>query len=224
MPIMELVVRAVYDGVNILNRFHFVGGGTPASISWSLALQHAFGLVDVGLVFPSDTPFAKWRECVNDGVIFTFAESKDMYSDTDFYGRGYPNTVTGLAVSGQGMSRYDAYSIVSSRILLSVRKGHKRFAGVSEGNVDSFGHLTEDMTASLQDLCDVLSEPLSYDDDGNTLTFTSSVLSFDDYTNPDNGKTYKKQYSTAALQLEHAAVGVSWFPEDRVTTQNTRKR
>jgi len=69
---------------------------------------------------------------------------------------------------------------------------------------------------------DALSDTLTYDDEGNTLTFVPCVIQLKkDTTDPDH--TLYIPWPTEAEQLDHLASGVVWTALDHVSTQNSRK-
>lgn len=217
----EVLVRQLYFAQEVINRFHFLLTGTPASVAGSFALASAFGTIDTAGVFPAGSPFRLMASVQNASLQYLEVQVAAMYSDTDFYTRPFPVETHGV-LTGEAASPVLASGIQSNRITTAVRRGNKRFAGMTEEVMGAGGILTTPMLEQLQLLCDALNEPLVYTDEGTPLTFTSCVLSFERYVTPEGNPAYK-QYETLSEQLEHAAVGVLWTPKTQVRTQTSRQ-
>jgi hypothetical protein len=98
----------------------------------------------------------------------------------------------------------------------------KRFAGVPEASVGTGGTVTGDEYTAQAAWGAVLSSTLTYDDEGNTLTFVPAVLGLVEYTTPRGKKAYKV-YPNEVLQLEHVAQGVAYVPYTRIRSQTSRQ-
>jgi len=222
--LFEALIRQSYLGKQALNRFHFNSSGTPASVSLSFALASALGGVPDPITgeFDAGTVMRGFADVQSISVVYTELTVEALYDVEDFYAIPYPSSQHGLA-AGTAMARYEAYPLRSNRVRTDVRRGFKRIAGVVEELVGVGGEIAPAQLEVLQDLADTLSAPLTYDDEGNTLTFTVAVLSFDEYTTP-SGKPAYRPYPTLSEQLDHAALGVVWSAQPNTTTQNTRKR
>lgn len=219
----EALFRQEFAGQQILNRFHYVSAGTPASVSGSFALAYALGAIPDGTppTFPEDTVFWNLRDCQSNTLVHTELEVKALYDDVDFYIRPFLAGTNGFIVEA-GASPFLAIGITSTRVTQAIRRGQKRVAGITEGLMQANGDLTSDALTRATALADVMSENLSYDDEGNTLTFQPCVLSFEEYTTPSGRKAYKK-YATLSAQLDHAAVGIFWTPKTTVRSQTSRQ-
>lgn len=229
MAIMELVLSQTYLSQQCINRWNFVSTGTPAAVSLSYALVHAFGAILVDgippLSYPTGTLMHWIRSMQNTGVIFDSIAARDLYSLTDFYETPFQGGTTGT-YAGEGMSPAIAYGFRSTRSRLDVRRATKRFVGVSENHVGSGGTLDTSAT-DIASVVDLMSAPLEYDDEGNIITFAPAVLGKERYQTSAPGVTpvtwaYKK-YDTAAEQLEHTATGITWEAYDNVRTQRSRQ-
>lgn len=222
--LFEVVLRQSFLTKPAINRFHFNSSGTPASVSLSFALVSALGGIPDPITgaFPAGSLMEAIAALQADDVLYTEIEAKAMYSVTDFYATPFPAGQAGVR-TGQVMNNFDAYAIRSSRVRTDVGRGFKRFAGCTEDRVGAAGVLESGAIADLQAICDILNDVITYDDEGTTLSFTSVVLGFQEYTTPKGNKAYKP-YSTLTAQLDHAAIGVIWGVREMTTTQSSRKR
>lgn len=220
--LFEALLRQTYDGKSVLNRWHYSGSGTPAAVSLSFALAKAFGVIPDAGIYPTGSIFRTLAAIQNSGVTYQELQVRALYDVSDFYVVPFPGGVGGQYDGGSPMSPFNAFAVQSNRVRTDVRRGSKRFVGVSEETVGNYGALTSGVLTALGTVATAMSTPLTYDDEGNTLTFQSCVLSFEEYTSPRSKPAYK-QYATLALQMEHAALGVLWTAKPNVTTQNSRK-
>jgi len=140
---------------------------------------------------------------------------------TDVYGSPYPPGVNGQ-YSGTAASPALSYALTSNRVRSDIRRGQKRLSGVSESAMAAGGVLESAFLTSLSYAASEMSAVLEYDDEGNTLTFTPCVLSFEEYE-PEPGKRAYRKWATEAAQLSHAAIGVLWSAQDTVRTQVSRQ-
>lgn len=221
MAIMEVLVRSVYEGQQCINRWNYIVTGTPAAVTRSFALAHAFGLETSGGIFDPATVLYAVQQLVSTSVLFEEIQVKDVYSETDFYTSPYPTDVLGLE-SGTPSSPVLAFGFKSNRIRTNVRSGTKRFPGVSEGAIGGAGALESAALSAAEDIATAMSQVLEYDDEGNILSFTPAVCSRLMYTTPPAKRAYR-YYDTEEEQLDHTAIGVVWSPYDFVRSQVSRQ-
>lgn len=224
MAIMELTVNQQYQNQLVINRFHFIGSGTPAAVNHSFALLSASGFLATNLlagVFPNLSLARMVQDIVSTSLTFLSAYARDLYSETDFYESPYPAGVAGQ-YGGIPASPALSYALTSNRVRADIRRGQKRLSGVSENAMGSGGVLEPAFLTSLGYVATLMSEVLTYDDEGNTLSFSPAVLSFEEYTTPSGKKAYRK-YADPAAQLSHAAIGVLWQEQSTVRTQTSRQ-
>lgn len=224
MAILELVVTGKYYDQLSINRYHYVASGTPAAVSLSFALCYATGYLASRLtagIFSSGT-VAKYNQAnVSNSVSWQAAYARNLYSVTDFYEAPFPSPPVG-ELTGDSMSPTQALGFYSSRVRTDVRRGYKRFVGVTEAFATGGGVISGTPLAALAAWADVLSETLTYDDEGNTITFTPAVLGLDKYTTPAGNPAYRP-YPTESSQLSHTAQGIAYAPYTTVRTQNSRQ-
>ena len=221
--LFEVVLRQTYKGRAVLNRWHYNSSGTPASVSLSFALVSAFGGIPDPITseFPDDTIMNQLAGIQSEDLVYVELSATALYDVTDFYSVPYPPSQAGTQ-GETAMSPFIAYPLSSNRVRTDIRRGFKRFAGVSEAYVGDGGVIEAGMPALLTNLADLMSDTLEYDDEGNTLSFQPAILSLELETPVTNPRRYHL-YSTLAEQLEHTALGINWTAGGFVTTQNTRK-
>lgn len=224
MGLLEVLLRQSYFGQECINRWHYEYSGTPAAVSFSFALASAFGGIPDPITgeFPGASIMSDLANIQHTNLAYIELQVEDLYVVENFYTIPYGSDQHGL-VTGTPMAKYEAYKLRSNRLRTDIRRGHKRLAGVSEGAVGDDGAVGGDVLTALNSLAEEMSSILTYDDEGNTLSFTPVVLSFQEYTTPAGNPAYEK-YPTLSDQLDHAAIGVTWTAIPFTTTQNSRKR
>lgn len=219
----ELTMFGTFYNQQIINRFNYVSTGSPAAVLGSFALMSAFGAIPNGAVYPANAPFAKIMQYLSSAfsVNTITARAASDYDPVDFYERPFPTPYVGLA-GGDAMSPAVAYGYRTNRVRLDIDRGTKRFVGVPETAVLSGGVIGAAFFAELVQTAAAMSAVLTYDDEGNTLTFSPCVVSKDEYVTP-RGKRAYRYYPTLAEQLEHVALGIQWQPYATVRTQTSRQ-
>jgi len=212
-----------YFNQQIVNRFNYVSSGVPAAVLGSFALMKAFGAIPDNAIYPAAAPFAKIMQYLSTSLSITTVTARAAadYDPTDFYERPFVTPYTGAA-GGDGMSPAVAYGYRTNRVRLDIDRGTKRFAGVPETAVLGGGVIGAAFFAELVLTANALSAVLSYDDEGNTITFSPCVVSKEEYVTP-RGKRAYRYYPTLSEQLEHVALGIQWQPYANVRTQTSRQ-
>lgn len=218
MAIYEVVLRQDYFGQECVNRFNYISTGTPAAVTGSFALIAALGAISL----VNTTLIGQIRGLQNASVNFVDIEARNVYSATDFYTRPFAVDTNGQYITGAALSPTSAFGFRTNRVRTDVRRGTKRFVGVTDAQEDSGGVFTGGIQAAMQDIADKLSETLTYDDEGNTLSFAPCICGKDPYETP-SGKTAYKYYPTEAAQLAKTASGIAWEVYTQVRTQTSRQ-
>ena len=223
MPVMSLKLDRRYNGQQCISEYHYVASGVPAAVTLSYALAFAFGVIDVAGSYDAAKPFGSLKAFQNTDVTYVEAIVKDLYSVTDFFTTPFLTGTHGDASNSSGsMSPYEAVALRTNRIRSDIRRGQKRYEGLTEGAVTAFGGLDSAFATAVAGHAALLSDTLTYTDEGNSLTFTPCVISLKKIEHEDAPTEYVK-WPTEAEQLEHLASGVVWSLVDHTTTQNTRK-
>jgi len=223
MAIMEVQVISDYQGQSFINRWNYISSGTPAVVSRSFALVASFGALynQVEQAYPDDTILRAISEFSSADLTFQTIVAKDVYSVTDFYSTGFVPPYAGGA-GGTAMSPVASFGFESNRVRSDIRRGQKRFSGLSENAFAGGGAVDSAYETLLNDLATRMSDVLSYNDEGNTITFTPCIVQKESYTTP-SGKTAYRYYATESVQLQHTAVGVIWSYKDTMRTQVSRQ-
>jgi hypothetical protein len=224
MAILEAVLSCEYAGQLSVNRWHYVSSGDSG------ATTHSFGLMSaMGFLPPTSTPWQftastiarNIQQLFHTSVVFKSFYVRDLYTPTDFIETPYNNATVGM-ISGTGTSPALAYGLTSNRVRTDIARGSKRFVGVSEDALGNGGLVSGDPLSWLQAVADSMSATLSYTTGGASLSFNPAVLGFLEYTTPRGNRAYRK-YSTAAVQLTHAALNPTYVAMPYVRTQTSRQ-
>lgn len=219
----EVTLRQSYFGQQCINRFHYNSAGTPAAVSGSFALVSAMGFIpDAELGTYDETKlFHKLRLIQSTSLTYTEVEARALYDVVDFYTRPWSPPAPGLS-GGEAGAPFLATGFRSNRVRTDIRRSFKRFAGISESAVAAGGAIDGGVLATLATQAAALSAVLTYDDEGNTLTFSPCVLSFDKVVSEGEPDKYVP-YPTLAEQLEHVAQGIVYAPQPQVRSQVSRQ-
>lgn len=224
LPVMELVVNQQYQNQLVVNRFHYIASGTPAAVTHSFGLLSATGFLAGAIVsgsFPEETMARSMQDLQVGALQYVSAYARDLYSVTDFYESPYPSAVDGNQGSAAGASPFEALGFYSSRVRTDVRRGQKRIAGYPGAWSTPGGVIQAAAADFIAGFAGEMSEVQSYDDEGNTLTYSPAVLGLEKVI-VDGAPVYRL-YSTPEEQLEHAAVGVLWQPYSTARSQVSRQ-
>lgn len=218
MALMEVVLRTEYKNQECINRWNYVASGTPAATNYSFALVHAFGAVESIADSIIDRLFA----IMNVDVNFIDIEARDVYSTTDFYTRPFATGVNGENAGSTPAAPFLAFGFRTNRVRTDIRRATKRFVGATEADMTNGGVIEAAMLTLLNGLASEMSSVLTYDDEGNTLSFSPAVAKKEKYTAP-SGKDAYRYYTSEATQLDNLAVGVDWQPYETIRSQGSRQ-
>ena len=223
MPLMEVVLNQRAFGNDVVDRFNYMASGTPAAVSLSFALASAIGATPTGTALPDDTLFRAIQLMQSGGVDFIQTIIRAVYLDDDFYGNPFYAATFGGGGDGSLMeSPTVAFGFRSNRVKQSIRRGFKRFVGVGEYDTASGGIIQPATITKMNVVKDALGETLTYDDEGNTITFVPCIVQKEKYTTP-SGKEAYRYYSSEALQAAHLAIGITWEIYQESRTQVSRQ-
>lgn len=227
MALLELTLQSTFQGQEVINRFNYISTGTPAAVSLSFALVSAFGCIydpdGVPPGYPADTPFAAIRAIQSSSVSYDQVSAIDIYSVTDFYETPFLEPATG-GRGGETLPSFAAIGFRTGRVRRDIRRGTKRFVGVAEGDTGG-GTYTTNFRPLLEAAALKLSEVLTYDDEGNTISFAPCIVSKQKYTpdplRPD--RVAYRYYPTLEEQMQHLATGILWDYYPNVRSQTSRQ-
>jgi len=219
----ELLLRQRLYDQQVINRFHYLMTGTPATVLGSFGLMFAAGCIPEGVppAYPTNTLFSELRDMQSSDVYYEEVVASALYDVTDFYLRPFPTDVQGT-YSAPASSPVLAYGFTGSRVRSDIRRGQKRVAGVVEALIGDGGEVVGTGVTQGALLAAEIGATITYDDEGNTLTYTPVTLSFEEYVTPAGNTAYRK-YETLLEQMEHYAAGAEWVMKPFVRTQNSRQ-
>lgn len=221
MALFEIVVRSVYKNQVQINRWNYLGSGTPVSIQMSFALAQAFGGAPVAGAFPATTVLNAIQNIVHVDTSFEEIQVRDVYSVTDFFAAPFiPKPAGGVA--GEGLSPFVTVGFRTNRVRTDIARGTKRVGGISEASIGDGGEVSGGYLTNVIAVATAMSETLEYVDGANTLTFIPVVVGKEMYTTPPDPKAYR-YYETFAEQDDHIASGVTWEPYTQVRSQTSRQ-
>ena len=219
MAIMELTLSQTLGTVETINRFNYVASGTPAAVTLSYALSRAFGYTNTTTLVASK-PLGALQALQSATIAFKNIVVKDVYSVTDFYETPFIANTKGALVQ-ESLPPFAGLGMRTNRVRSDIGRGTKRFIGLTE-EYGQNGTITAPILAQWQTLADKLSAPLTYDDEGNTITFTPCVVKKEAYTTPAGSKAYR-YYATETEQMQNIAQGILWEVYSTVRSQVSRQ-
>lgn len=230
MPIYEVILQQNFQNQQIVNRWNYLANGTPASVTGSFALVSALGGIYDGAAVPPAYPPTKLMRIIaamqSNLVTFDLLGAKNLYSVTDFYESPFVQPLTGVVSASEAAAPFIAYGFRTNRVRSDIRRATKRFVGVNEGNMNAGGSILSTwITGAMKNVADAMSATLTYDDEGNTITFIPIVCSKEKY-NPDPDEPDKfayRYYASETLQLQHSAQGILWDSYPNVRSQVSRQ-
>jgi len=227
VPVMEVVLQQTYAQQQCINRWNYVASGTPAAVTFSFALTSALGAIAVAGVYPATGMMKKIAAVQDAAVSFDILTVRNVFSTVDFYSLPFIEPLLGSLV-GVGAGPFIATGFRSNRIRSDVRRATKRFVGITEEVMEQDGALNNAfLVGQVATLAAQMSAVLTYDDEGNTLTFTPAVCGKERY-NPDtgladaSGRAYR-YFATEAAQLAKTAQGIVWDAYPQVRSQASRQ-
>lgn len=228
MALYEVILNQNFFGNRCVNRWNYVSGGVPGSVSGSYALAFGFGAIYDAIAippaYPPNTVIGKLVGLQSQSVQFVQITVQNVYDPVDFYQTPFDPALTGF-VSGDAESPALAYGFRTNVVNRDIGRGTKRFVGVTE-NADSNGGVIGSTGLALMDaVAEAMSAIIEYDDEGNALTFSPAVCSKERYDVPDSSPVRHayRYYGTLATQLAHTALGINWEVYSTVRTQATRQ-
>lgn len=226
MPVMEATLTASYAGQECVSRFNFITVSTTASVTLSLALAEAMGVGGTAGAFAAGSLLESIRQLTNVGVTYTQLTTRNVYSNVDFFQLPFVSTIAGN-VTAEGMPPFVAYGFKSSQSRRDVRRGYKRFVGVSETHIGNTGTLLPAILNGLAlAVATALASPITYDDNGNVITFDPAICSKQKYVVPNSNPPREayRYYPTEAAQIAQSATSIAWQSYTDARSQSTRQR
>lgn len=221
MALYEITLRQSYYGQVCINVFSYVTlpgiGVTPNA----LELLTLAGFIPEGspAAFPDGTLADAIFTFQSSAVSFLSAEARELYSVTDFYEAAYSPAIAGNLDTGDDMSPFVSFGFYTARVRTDIRRGYKRFVGVTEGIIDNGGLIGSGIVSALTTGAEKLSEELA----GSTAVYSPCVISREKVVDPDTGSVSYRLYEDEATQEEHVANPLVYTFYDAVRSQTSRQ-
>lgn len=217
--IYEITLRGRYFNNVVINRWNYVSTGVPAAVQGSFGLANTFGLAPVPATV---TVFTRLKTLVSASLTFTDYKVAALYDPEDFYSAPFSSAQVGT-LAGEPMGPINALGFKTNQVTMDIARGTKRIAGVAETASGPGGILTSAFLAGdMVPFAALMSATLTYNDEGNTISYSPAILSRQKYVTPA-GKDAYRIWPTEAEQLAHAAIGVAWEPYAETRGQGTRQ-
>lgn len=217
----EAVVIADFNGTEIVNRYNYLGDVVGVASGDAFGLASAMGYVPEAGVFTADSLAAEIAALVSNGIEWGQIIVRNIYVPTDFVELPFVPVAPGL-VSGDVEAGFVAFGCRSNRVRTDIGRGYKRFAGVNESNVNSYGELTSGALAQLEVIAGLLQSTLTYTEGSDTNTYKPVIVGKEKIV-VEGEPTLYRYYADEAEQLEHLAIGTTWEAYDHVRSQVSRK-
>ena len=223
MSLFEVVLQSQLAGQECINRWNYLGSGTPAAVSLSFGLAAAMGFIadPTTHLFPSDSVFNAILNITSVNVTFLQVICMNVFDPTDFYTTALPSGTVG-ANAVEAAATFLAAGFRTNLVNRDIARGTKRFAGVPKTAVGFGNQLATDYIALMDTLAARMSAPITYDDEGNTLTYVPAIVQKEQYTTPRGKKAYK-YYPSLTVQLSHIAQGFAWESYKTARSQTSRQ-
>lgn len=224
MSMYRIVLEGRYGAQQIINEWEWISSEIPSGQSGAFGLCNVLGFVSGNGIdqFEADTLAGALRAAQTGDLQYISVFAANLYSVTDFFSFGYTETIVGQR-TGQGMPPFVAAGFTSDRTRLDIRRGQKRFVGVSENDVDQTGYLNAGGVGIWGDVADIMQVPQVVDLGGTAVTYTPYVFSKKIIpATEEDPKKYVK-WPTEAEALEHVARINQWVLKPTVRSQVSRQ-
>lgn len=224
MSMYRIVLEGRYGAQQIINEWEWLSSEIPSGQNGAFGLCNVLGFVSGNGIdqFEADTLAGKLRAAQTGDLQYISVVAQNLYSNTDFFTFGYTETIVGQR-TGQGMPPFVAAGFTSDRTRLDIRRGQKRFVGVSETDVDQTGYLNAGGISIWGDVSEVMQVPQIIDLSGTSVTYTPYVFSKHRVVDPDTGKVTYEKWATELLALDHIARINQWTLKPTVRSQVSRQ-
>jgi hypothetical protein len=217
----EVTLVGKLGSSTIVNRWNYVGDVNEVPSGDAYGLLSAMGLVPTAGAFPADTLGDAIADLTSNGLEWNQALCRSIYTPTDFRDLPFVPVVPGLQ-SGDVEAAFVAIGFRSNRVRTDIKRGFKRFAGVNESLVNSFGALTGAAITLTTALAAKLGEVLDFTESSLTNHYTPCIVhKFKDETDPDH--PLYRYYDDIADQLDNVATGIVWEGYPTVRSQVSRQ-
>jgi len=225
--LLSVVLQYTYFSQRCINTFHYRCLDVTLPVTGTAyALADAMGAIPVSGVYTITKLMWAIAKAVSTSVSFDQIICKNLYNPNDFFETAFSTALNGQ-VTGEPLSPAVALGYKTTRVRSDIKRGTRRFVGVSEGSSSNGGALLGSYASGVvADLATAMSATIT----GNTPLaeaeqFVPVIVSKQQYIpDPDHPeKVAYKYYDTEAEQMMHVAEGFTWFAYDQTRTQISRQ-
>jgi hypothetical protein len=222
----EVVLQGTLFNQLIVNRWNYRSDGDDVPSGNSFGLATAMGFTPTAGAFPADTIGNGISGLAGSEMVFQQAIVRAVYVPTDFVDIPFNPGVVGQGAAGNTEPPFIALGFRTNRVRQDIGRGYKRFAGVTESEVDDAGDVAGGTLTAALALADLMSDVISFTEDALTISFTPCIVKKQLYVAPSGKNAYR--YIPVAdggesAQLELIATGITWQPYEQVRSQVSRQ-
>lgn len=225
----EVTIIGSKSAQQIINRLNFTSSNEDPLTSTSLGLLQAMGFDPLD---PSAPVAGKMLDTFLAAQTANYEIQeitvRNLFSVFDFI----TQPVTGIGWQGQivvgagdGLQTFVAAKLRTNRIRTDVRRGTLSITGGTEEQTEGLDLWTSAYLGLLTDLAAAINTGVIFTSGASSTTFQPSVFGKERYEVPDSDPVrYAYRYYKVLADFQaHAAVGVTWSPVERVSSQVSRK-
>lgn len=217
----DVTVIADFNGTEIVNHYNYLGDVNDADSGDAFGLASAMGYVPVAGVFPDGTLADEIATLTSNGLQWHQIIVRNVYDPTDFVELPFVPVAPGLG-SGDVEAGFVAFGCRSNRVRTDIGRGYKRFAGVNESAVNSFGELTSGAKTQLEVIAGKIQAVITFEEGAITNTYKPVIVGKEKIIVEGEPVKYR-YYTSLEAQLDHIALGTVWEAYDHVRSQVSRK-
>lgn len=221
--IFEVVLQQELLGQEVINRWNYESDSVPTAVTLSFALASAMGFIinQQNQNPPAGSILESMRTVQSADVRYVQGTVRAVYDVIDFYSTPFvPQLNGGVVVSSD--APFIAFGMRTNRVRQDIRRGMKRVAGVPETASTASGLLVTAFLDNMNELATRMSQEITYDDEGTSLTFSPIVVKKQEYA-PSPGRTAYRYYPTLTEQEANIARSIQWEPYNTLRSQVSRQ-
>ncbi len=227
--ILEVSLNAIYNGVQFINRWNYLATGTAPPEGFAFGLNDAMGFHPVAGVPPVGSILAKLITFLAAGCEFVQSICINPYDPEDFDAQPFVPRVIG-ADTTQPAAPFLAIGFRTNQVRRDIRRGTKRFGGITETMMDANGAIPGGGITIADDLATLMGATLTYTDGSDVSTYTPAIVKKEKYAVPGSSPVrYAYRYlnplndTSRDAQVLLCATGFVWEPYSDVRSQVSRQ-
>jgi len=224
MPQYEITLEQQFAGQQIINRWNYISDTIPAGQLGALLALVGMGFTPFTDIDPFgiETVAYGLQQLQAVAVNWVQAVGKNIHDPTDYYAYAFPAGTTSVNGGSEAESPVIAVGFATDRTRSDIRRGQKRFTGLTEGQVGDVGQLTAGAKTAWQAVGDTMADVNSITVAGSAVVFTPYVFGRKKTVDEDGNVTYP-YWPTDAEQFAHAMRINQWTLKPQIRTQGTRQ-